>query len=272
MSRTPASRSVLQVLLRRLALAVAAIAVAGGVVAIAPRADAVARQAAAPSSRWEERLARLDPLRPLDYLELAEEVADAAQDDDERELARQLFGLAGALDTERFGRSAMLAIAALATDEVARTRATAAAELVGGKGVVRESTRYGSAQIDALSRSFSHYRRADGRRALSLLRQNGADALLDAIGPRLPGGARGYRDDCVAMRASGVQVSDPEMARRQLEIELALRRGETRSLSLDIALLGDEPLVEIDLADPKTLWGVDPALPWWREGRWRGNG
>jgi hypothetical protein len=61
------------------------------------------------------------------------------------------------------------------------------------------------------------------------------------------------------------------MARRQLEIELALRRGETRSLSLDIALLGDEPLVEIDLADPKTLWGVDPALPWWREGRWRGN-
>ena len=122
MSRTPASRSAPLVLLRRLALAVAAIAVAGGVVAIAPRADAVTRQAAAPSSRWEERLARLDPLRPLDYLELAEEVADAAQDDDERELARQLCGLAGALDTERFGRSAMLAIAALASPISARVR------------------------------------------------------------------------------------------------------------------------------------------------------
>lgn len=257
--------------LLRLARTVAVVAIAGAVVAMAPTADAVARQASAPPSRWEERLARLDPLRPLDYLELAEEVADAAQDDDERALARELFGLAGALDTERLGRSAMLALAALATDATARARATAAAELVGGKGVVRESLRFEPAQIEALSRSFSHYRRGDGRRALVVLRQNGAEALLEAVGPRLPGGAQGYRDDCAAMRSSGVQVLDPEMLRRQLEIELALRRGELRSLSLDVALRGDGPLVEIDLADPKALWGVDPARPWWRDGRWRDN-
>ena len=228
--------------------------------------------AQAATARWQTRLARLDPLRPLDYLELAEEVADAAKDEDERDLARKLFGLAGALDTERLGRSAMLAIAALAGDLSTRARAEAAAELVGGQGTARESLRVESVQLEALTRSFSHYRRGDGRRALAALRQNGADALLDVVGARLPGGAQGYRDECTAMRASSAVVSDPDMVRRQLELELALRRGELRSLSLDVALRGDEPLVEIDLADPQALWGVDPSRPWWRDGAWRGNG
>ena len=228
--------------------------------------------AQAATARWQTRLARLDPLRPLDSLELAEEVADAAKDEDERDLARRLFGLAGALDTERLGRSAMLAIAALAGDLSTRARAEAAAELVGGQGTARESLRVESVQLEALTRSFSHYRRGDGRRALAALRQNGADALLDVVGARLPGGAQGYRDECTAMRASSAVVIDPDMVRRQLELELALRRGELRSLSLDVALRGDEPLVEIDLADPQALWGVDPSRPWWRDGAWRGNG
>ena len=46
--------------------------------------------ATAPASRWDERLARLDPVRPMDYLELGEEVAERAESDDERRLARQL--------------------------------------------------------------------------------------------------------------------------------------------------------------------------------------
>lgn len=227
---------------------------------------------ASAASRWKDRLSRLDPLRPLDYLELGEEVADTAADEADRELARQLFGFAGALDPERLGRSAMLALAALAGDASARTRAEAAAELVGGKGVVRQALRVEPMQLEALARSFSFHRRGDGRRAQAALRQNGADALLEAIGPRLPGGAQGYRDECAAMRTSGVSLVDAEMVRRQLEIELALRRGELRGLSLDAALRGDAPLVEIDLADPKALWGVDPTRPWWRDGAWRSNG
>ena len=228
--------------------------------------------AAASASRWKDRLAQLDPLRPLDYLELGEEVADAAVDESDRDLARQLFGYAGALDPERLGRSAMLALAAMASDATDRARAQAAAELVGGKGVVREALRVEPAQLEALARSFSAYRRGDGRRAQTALRQNGADALLELIGPRLPGGAQGYRDECAAMRASGVSIVDAESVRRQLEIELSLRRGELRALSLDAALRGDTPLVEIDLGDPKALWGVDPSRPWWRDGAWRSNG
>jgi hypothetical protein len=257
--------------------AVAVLACVSGIASLALPARgasvSMAQSAGATAAvRWQDRLLRLDPLRPLDYLELGEEVADAASGDDERELARQLFGLAGALDTERLGRSAMLALAALAVDGTERARAEAAAELVGGKGVVREGLRFDSAQIEALSRSFSHHRRGDGRRAQAALRQNGADTLLEAIGPRLPGGAQGYRDECAAMRAAGVSVVDPDMVRRQLEVELALRRGELRGLSLDAALRGDAPLIEIDLGDPRALWGVDPSRPWWRDGSWRGNG
>ena len=71
------------------------------------------------------------------------------------------------------------------------------------------------------------------------------------------------------MRTSGALPFDSEMVRRQLELELALRRGELRPVSLDVALHGDEPLLEIDLADPRALWKVDPARTWWREGGWR---
>ena len=233
---------------------------------------------------WSARLAQLDPLRPMDYLELAEEVADQAQHDEERALARQLFGLAGALDTARLGRSAMLAIAQLTPVGSERVRALAAAELVGGRGALpqtdslREATVAGaiegrdSAATEALARSFSFYRRGDGRRALMALRQSGADALLDAIGAQLPGGAEAYRQECRAMRAGGVTPFDGEMIQRQLEIELALRRGAARELSLDLALRGDAPLLEIDLSDPRALWGVDPARAWWRNGEWREEG
>jgi hypothetical protein len=42
-------------------------------------------------------------------------------------------------------------------------------------------------------------------------------------------------------------------------------------ISLDILLRGDEPLIEIDPNDPAALWQVDPAKPWWRNGRWSGS-
>ncbi len=235
----------------------------------AAQGQSAAQRAAAP---WEARLARLDPVRPLDYLELAEEVADAAPDEDGRALARQLFGLAGALDPARLGRSAMLALAALSRDEPERQRALAAAELVGGSGRIREDARIDPAQVESLARSFSYHRRGDGRRALAALRQGGGEELLDLIGPALPAGADAYRAECKAMRGASPVLPDADTILRQYEIELALRQGSARPVSLDIALRGDDPLVEIDLSDPRTLWGVDPARPWWREGAWRGNG
>lgn len=256
-----------------LALGSTMLAAAGGESVQQGGQDAAAQGAAAePASvRFAARLALLDPLRPLDYLALGEEVADSARSGEDLDLARQLFGFAGALDTERLGGSAMLALAAIAPGDAERVRAQSAAELLGGRAAVRRSERYEAAQIDALARCFSFHRRGDGRRALSALKQNGAERLLERIGARLPGGAQGFRDECAAMRGGGVPISDPDMIRRQLELELAMRRGETRSLSLDVALDGDEPLPELDLADPKSLWGVDPSRAWWRNGGWSGS-
>ena len=231
---------------------------------------ALAMQAAGAAGRWERRLEALDPVRPIDYLELGEEVADVASSDAERALARELFGLAGALDPARLGRSAMLALASIAEGESERARCLAIAAIVGGGGAAVDAFRADPAQIEALSRAFSYHRRGDGRRALAALRQSDADSLLERIGLGLPGGAAGFRAECEQMRASGRPIMDPDGSRRQVLVELALRLGDARRTSLDLALLGDAALVEIDPDDPASTWGVDPSKPWWRGG-WRGN-
>lgn len=224
--------------------------------------------------RWKARLERLDPLNPLGYLELAEEVADAAQGDDERRLAAELYGLAGALDVPRLGRSAMLGLSSLATDPTERARALAAAAILGASaggvqaGPADALSLATDQQIDALARAFSYHRRGDGRRALNALRQSGADELLEAIGPVLPGGAAAFRDECRAMRSGGGPGADPDTARAQMFIELALRQGRAATLGIEMALTGDRPLVEVDLSDPASVWRVDPRRPWWRNGGW----
>lgn len=235
------------------------------------RAPSAMSTVSAPPARWIERLGRLDPLRPLDYLELGEEIADAATTEEELALARTLFGYAGALDTARLGRSAMLALAAIAPNDLERSRALAAAEIVGGRGLARGAERVDPAQIASLSRAFSFHRRGDGRRALAALRQDDADALLGALDAAIPGGAQAFRDEARAMRSSGGLATDENAIRRLEDIELALRLGPLRPVSLDLVVAGDAPLVEIDLADPASVWRVDPARPWWRNGAWSGR-
>ena len=61
-----------------------------------------------------QRLRDLKPSNPMAYLELAEEVADAAGGGGNLDLARHLFALAAALDPPRLGRSGCLALADLA--------------------------------------------------------------------------------------------------------------------------------------------------------------
>ena len=227
--------------------------------------------ATAPASRWDERLARLDPVRPMDYLELGEEVAERAETDDERRLARQLFGLAGALDTQRLGRSAMLALAQFASTPEERARALAAAELAGGRGAAIRRTMADPAALEALARAISFHRRGEGRKALNALKQDGADALLDQVGDALAGGADVFRAECRSMKPGSPSMLDEDAISRGLYLELALRAGELRGAGLDLFLEGDAPLIEIDLADPMGTWGVDPSRPWWRNGAWSGG-
>jgi len=245
-----------------LCAAFASLAILGGVAARAPHAP----------GRWDARLAKLDPVRPVDYLELGEEVADSATSDAERQLARELFGFAGALDPARLGRSAMLALASVAETDSEKSRALAAAELVGGRGARRRALVAEPAQVESLARAISYHRRAEGRKATAALKQDNADELLEKVGDALAGGAQVFRDECKSMRAGAQPLADEEMVARGMLVELALRAGELRTPGLDMALFGDEALPEIDLSDPESTWRVDPKRAWWRGGKWSGNG
>ena len=232
---------------------------------------AAARAPVSAADRWDARLAKLDPVRPMDYLELGEEVADAASSEAEKRLARELFGLAGALDPARLGRSAMLALASIADTDSERARALAAAELVGGRGAKRRTLVAEPAQLESLSRAISFHRRAEGRKALGALKQDNADELLEKVGEALAGGAQVFREECKSMRAGAQPVTDEDAVARGMLVELALRAGELRAPGLDMALFGDGALPEIDLSDPESTWSVDPKRAWWRGGKWSGN-
>lgn len=60
------------------------------------------------------RLAALDPSRPADYLEYAEDLAEKRRDPEALEAALRLYGIAAWLAPERHGRSALLGMAAIA--------------------------------------------------------------------------------------------------------------------------------------------------------------
>jgi len=228
---------------------------------------------------WEERLSALDPSRPLEYLELAEEVADAippaAGSDELRSLAKRLFSLAGVLDRERLGRSAALGLLTLETDRLQRTRLEAVARLLAPTASVEASA---SSRIDAdaavaVSEAFSALRRGRGGQGTSALRTAGADELLERYGAALPGGAKRFREDLKVFRSGSMR---PEIDRARREAMLAIddavlaaaaERPDGR-FSTDLARGGDAPLLEVDVTRLETVFGVDLSRPIWRDGQW----
>src|SRR6187402_347991 len=74
-----------------------------------------------------ERLSALDPSRPLDYREYAEELAEKKLDPEARLMAVRLFQIAAWLDPAKTGRGALLGLVSVARpgEEEARFRAAA---------------------------------------------------------------------------------------------------------------------------------------------------
>ena len=237
---------------------------------------------------WSARLTALTPVRPLEYLELGEEVADAATSIDERDLARRLVGLAGALAPKELGRSAALALASLAEEDRQRRTLLALASLldsaeaaggVGGPpgvdaavGGVTPATEHAV----ALSEAFSHLRRGQGARASSAVRTPEVQVLLDRYGGRLPGGPTRFAEDARAFR-TGVRPSfgGPQL-HAMLEVEeavlsAAVPPNEARATQWSTALVETDgaPLLEVDVAKLETVLGVDPTRPYWRKGEWK---
>lgn len=242
--------------------------------------------AATAPPRLEERLAALDPVRPSDYFELAEEIADAPRDPNDRELARVLYGLAGTLDPPRYARSAALGIADLAIDRVTgqatddrlRRRLLGVAILLEREGgdadlsTALRPTRPSPQAALLLSESFSHVRRGQGPRALSAIRSPEVDALLESYGRALTGGASRFREDVRTFRGGLRPAFAPAQRLAMLAIEEAALASsfpaKPRSWSSVLVERNGRPLLEVDAARLDEAFGVDPSRPWWRDGRW----
>ena len=225
--------------------------------------------------QWAERLEALDPSRPMMYFELGEEVEDVASSAEERTLARQLFGLAGILDRETLGRSAALAIAGLEPRRVARERLRAAAELLAPVGTVdvgagrrtlttREGRLYFCKALAAL-------RRGDGARSGRHLAKADAEVVLQQLGPLLTGGVERFQRDVEVYQGRLRPDLDAAEIQSHLVAEIIALSGGRPGWSVNLTATDASPLMVVDLERLDRLFGVDPARPYWRGGRWLGR-
>jgi hypothetical protein len=227
------------------------------------------------AGRWERRLEALSPADPMAYFELAEEVADTAGGEAQLALARHLFGLAGALDPQRLGRSACLAIADLEPNEYARRRLLALGALLDRRaGGFAGQQPAGEVAIQpgaalAVSEAFSYYRKGEGARALKLLDRPGAMDLLEAWGGVVfTGGATRFIEDCRLYRGAREPMLPRQDLVAYLRFEAALLAGDNRSWSSDLLLTEGRPLIEVDPNRTEEVLGTDGSMPCFRGGRW----
>ncbi len=146
-----------------------------------PPAPPASPETTSPGPSLDERLAALAPEDPAGYFLLGEEAMEEGQPD----AAAHLFVLAAALDGERFGRSACLALA-----EIEKRRGNgprerdlrSLASLLGGAAVdvhdLREAEREFRRAASLLSAMLGFYRQGDGQKALAALELNEATERL----------------------------------------------------------------------------------------------
>lgn len=229
------------------------------------------------SDRWDQRLAELEPGRPMAYFELAEDIADAAETPQEEQLARHLFALAGVLDRDHLGRSACLALADMEEDEAHRRRLLALAALVGGGGIAQPTLADGTTTpgseltattILALTDAFSYYRRGRGTKALTALEKGNAQRLLEECERFLRGGLNRFLEDCRNYRGQLRPTLTERDLVRMLRLEVALLAGADRSWSSDLLFGRGQPLLEVDPTRLAEMLGVNAACCVYRDGQW----
>lgn len=236
-----------------------------------------------------ERLNALRPQQPMAYFELAEDMADAAGDDESmRDLARYLFGLAGVLDPDRLGRSAALALADMTDNAESRRRLLALASILDQRGHSilltmqphTDHTRdvdFDTAAIMTFLEAIGEYRWGRGARAMSTLRREGMDEILAFYVAPLRVTASEIHD---AIRTYRTGQNRPPISTDELDamhrMELAMLTGPhaviRRPWSADLMLTQDRPLIEVDPDRLDMSFGVDASRPYYRgalhDGHW----
>lgn len=249
----------------------------GMVGALAPEAAARPRRrpmTEPENDRRREQLESLDPRTPQQYFELAEDLADAAITDRERELARRLFALAGVLAPERYGRSAALALAQMAERRADAERLRAVANLLDPyAGVagdrdpaeIGNETREAPAALD-LGEAFSAMRLGRSNRAVAILQHHAVADLLDQLAHADAVDPRRLIEDARSGRRPR-DLTSPRVDSKLL-IELALLAGAERPWTADLILYERRPLIEVDEDILRHMLGPNADRPYYRDNRW----
>ncbi len=224
--------------------------------------------------QWEQRLESLKPSNPLAYFELAEEIADAADDDYHRNLAKHLFALAGVLDQKSLGRSACLALADMESRIHRKKRLLALSDLLDERGgsvswiQTTQVKQINPRAAMAVSEALSHYRKGNGNLAITALGKTGATELLEAAGGVLRGGAQRFIEDCKLYRSGrSPKISNNDLI-LMLQLEVALLAGDARTWSADEMLTNGRPLLEVDPDNLQQTLSVNVSLAYYRNGQW----
>lgn len=227
------------------------------------------------STDWVLRLEALSPDNPTAYFNLAEEIADEAETDADRDLARHLFKLAGVLDADHLGRSACIALADLEGYADEKRRLLALARLLDRRIAEpnwlqhAESATTDTAAILALTKAFSYYRRGQGSRAITALQDGNADWLLAEYADAIGGEAR-FRENAKRYKnGEATPVKEQRDLNAMLRLEAALLAGDqNRTWSGDLLLNRGRILVEVDPERLPEALGVDPSRSIYRNGNW----
>ena len=215
--------------------------------------------------QWEQRLESLTPSNPLAYFELAEEIADATEDEYHRNLARHLFALAGVLDQKSLGRSACLALADMESRIHRKKRLLALADLLDERGgsvgwvQTTQIMQINPRAAMAVSEALTHYRKGNGNLAISSLKKPGATKLLETTGGALRGGAQRFIEDCKLYRSGRSPMISNDDLLMMLQLEVALLAGDNRTWSADEMLTNGRPLLEVDPDNLQQTLSVDTS-------------
>ena len=222
-----------------------------------------------PPDDVQARLEALDPNDARPYFELAEELADG-NTDQQRRLARRLFGLAGRIDREKYAASAALGIADLASDPRTRNRLRAAATMLpGGSPVLIGSMRQ---KIDAptafeVSEAFGELRTGRMIKLRRLFQDPVVRRLFETSDDVLPGGFAWLEEASRSDRRGPQLTQGDQLA--LLRFELMLLESGRPSWSTLLAVEGDPPLLEVDAEGlERLLLDEEKIRPLYRDGRW----
>ena len=219
-------------------------------------------------SSWVDRLEQLDPSRPLEYFELAEEIADTGTTPEERLLALELFALAGQLDFDQLGQSSILAIGYFSTDPIQKERLQIAANLLSKERLFqgRDQQSSFSSQEDQFrfGQMLGAVRSGEIQRARELLKSPGVRSLLFEYGDLLGLDPVDFLEKLESRSPIGISSE----LTRQLLVEWTVLDRPGLNWSAELLASGGAPLTIIDIVDLGALLGADADRPYWRGGGW----